>query len=981
MKKITDRCSSNRTPQENSPSADLLCLGDPAELRRRAQRATGSVRRRLDHFLWVARNFEKCPGYRLQDLRVVPEGLVRPMVRPDESMYSFLAYVLTGRKEFAQMARGRLFELAGSVAEREKGEWTQMHTWCDAFPFARWLIAADWIWDSEVLSARDRAELKERLLYHLWAHPYQRLKARVIEITPCNNQNGSMAFACVVGGYLFGIKRGHHPRARQLLELGMPHLVTFLTAFPEGGYSYEGSTYMAGVNAPLIPLGVELVKTVTGVDLFEARRDARCASVRETLYAVTHLSSPSGLLHPWDNYGYSRALFTVVAAYLAFRTGDAEPLGFLNQFGAMEEPDHAGWGFDKTLWTLLWLLRGGVKLPTASAVRWSFNRAVPSLGASASGPGRRQFLFQMWDRSHWPPSRCQFNPNSIVMEYDGVPLVLDGMAVEGPKSGQFVGDAYQFIRPDYNQKANLGGGTVGAHNCVFLDDEAHYASPKTVEGRLAGWASAAEACLFDGDVTACYRPRYDVTSIRRRTLVLGDDLVLIQDRIKSATPHKVTWRVHVRNGTAETSGERFTVFTPEQIRFDICIPGGGTLEHRRFPPESSENPGFGVHEVSHHARGNDVTLHTLLVPRQALRPWLPLDRGWRWRRVANEAEAYRLLEKWDGGEAIDFSRGSWFYGTKHHEPGVGVYRCEFEAKEVPPARVWLRVPRLVRPATIRINGTEFPIERKPEETPLTPHLLEVGRALRQGSNVMEIIATSTLETAFCGTVALLTSEPEAPSSRIVPQGEKRWELHHHGRCDVVEWQANGCVVRRANGKIVRLKLALPRSNRRKSPSGSSVAFKQAQRALDRILTKILPPSAPRLSEAIVKDIESGDWRVALAALEEGLRRPDDAVVQAAWRVLQCEVKQHETLPQRNPEDVCWYRLKAAAAYVLGAARFQPAVDLLGQILLSRDIYPARVACAQALGQIGTPEALTHLRKAPDQDEINTVLMVRRWRKM
>ena len=916
--------------------------------------------RHIEHFLWIARQTERFAPYLAQKLAVVSEGVVRPMTRPDERAYCFLAFLLTGDPEFARRGKLRLFEVAESVAEREKGDWCQTHCWCDAFPFARWLIFYDWIRDSDVFSPADHAFLAERFLYYLWAHPFQRLKARAIEGTPCNNQNGAMGFACALGGYLFGIKHGDHARARSLLALGLPHLRRFLTAFPRGGYSFEGSTYMSDVNALVIPLGLELMEAVTGEDLLDHRENAGCASPREVLCAIMRLAAPSGLLLPWDHYGYSRANSTTAAAYLAYRTGDHRPLRFLEGLGALEEPAHVGWGFDKTLWTLFWMLRAD---DDGNLDEWTFNWAEPRLGAAAAGPARRLFVFQMWDRSHWPPMRAHFNPNSVVMEYDGAPLLLDGACVESAKAALFAGPQYRCFRRDINCETNLGGGTVGSHNTIFFDDEDHYASPVATEGKLVFSHDEPEASLFESDVTECFRFRYDVTVVRRATLALGDDLVFIRDRVTSRMPHKVTWRAHVREGETLARDGYFRVNTPDQVRLEICVPDGEKMEVRHFAGASSSELEGSCHEISRHARGNDLTFYTLLVPTAGLRPWIALNDEWEWRVAENEKEIETWLNRWPGGEPLSFAKASWFYTTRHHEPGIGVYRRSFMLNPPLPVSVWLRLPRLWRSSRIRVNDAEFRIEKQREQTPLLSCLISIGKALRAGANRIELIVPSTLETALRGGIALLTPAPRLPESGIIRKSANVFELHHHGRMDTIEWGENQCVIQRADGKIISIPLSgAPHFSRASAETPASPAAAVSFEA---------PRSLPR--ETLLSGIRSCDWRVALDALEAAENTTDPEILEVVWQLLQRESLEHETLPARRADDVCWYRLKAAAARVLGAARFEPATDLLGKILLGPDMYPARVACAWALGQIGTPGALRFLQAVSKDDEWNTMI--------
>jgi len=974
----------------------LLCAGNPTALVETVERSTGLARRRIDHFVWVARCFGKFPGYQIERLGIVPEGLVRPMLRPNESSYCFLAYLLTGDESFAADGRSRLFDLADSVAVREKTDWAQMHTWCDAFPFARWLLLSDWIWSSPALTAKDKAILEERFLYYLWAHPYQRLLGRPLAGTPCNNQNAAMAMACVAGGYLFGLKHGDSPRARKLLALGLPHLVRFVTAFPRGGYSFEGSNYMAGVNSFLIPFAIDLVEAASGEDVMDMRESEQCASPREVLQAIMRLTTPSGLTLPWDCAGYARAEFSHAAAYQAFRSGDSGALEFLDSIGEVERPSHTGWGFDKTLWTLLWTLRSGENSPQDACSQWTLNHAEPSIGAGAHGPSKRLFFFQMWDLNHWPPGRSQFNPNSIIMTFDGAPLLLDGQCVEVAKAEKFEHPDCQYFAADLQKKGNFGIGTVGAHNSLIFDDDEHFAPRSSTQGKLVISHYQPGVSLFEGDVTDCYNMRYDVRSVRRASLVLGDDLVLVRDSIESDTPHKVTWRAHVREGWIQSAPGYFSVTTPEHACLEICISGSEPIEHVCYPsaigqpsilPLGHSGPSQNAsvlavnilegrcYEVSHHAKGQSLTRYTLLVPNAGLQLWRKLDGPWQWLAVETPEQVDEALQIWPGGQPIDFSQASWFYSTGRHEPGIGLYRCDFEVTESLPGSMWIELPRMVRSSRVRINGREFPITLGHEVLPLLPHQIEIGSALRLGINIVEIIAPSTLECALCGEILLFTSASQSPPSRLVQKDATTLELHHHGVCDVVKWSGQECLIQRSNGQTLRIPIAeqpaasLPGRNKEEH-------FRLEKLVSEKSLTSGGPTNWDW--EHALNALKGDDWPSMLDTLEKVAGTTDAAIVEAVWNLFQREHKIHETLPRRAPQDICWYRLKAAAARVLGAARFEPATDMLGDMVLSTDMYPSRVACAWALGQIATPRALDYLTRVSEADEWNTMTESKYW---
>lgn len=937
----------------------FLCVD--LDVRARYHAAGGMLRRRLEHLIWIARNLERHVDYRLQALRVVPEGVVRPDLRPDEGTYCFLAYLLTGDEDFAVAARKQLRAVADGVSRRERTDSAQMHTHCDAFPMARWLLLYDWVRRSPVFTPADHAYLQERFLYYLWAHPFQRLKARPVELTPANNQNGAMGFACALGGYLFGVKHHQDPGARRLLDAGYEHLARFLTAFPAGGYSFEGSAYMAGVNAFILPLGLELAAAITGEDFLDRRHNADCASPREVLAAIMRLMSPGGLLHPWDNYGYGRPGFTPTAAYLAWRTGETGPLDHLERIGALDSPRHLGWGFDKTLWTLLWALQA--PRPAEPSPAWCFNHAESTVAATAAGPRQRLFVMQMWDRSYWPPNRSQFNPNSLIAEFDGFPLLLDGACVESAKHDDLDRPECRTWYADLNEETNFGGGTVGVHNCVFLDDDAYFAPHRSTQGELLYAQYAADTALFEADVTTCFAPEYDVVSVRRATLLLGDDALLVRDRIVSPHPRRVTWRAHLRDGEAVLAGTRFAVVTAEQIRLEVCTPDGAPLAHRHFSGAVASQLEGSCHEVSHHAVGDDVMLYTLFVATPGMREWLDCSDRWGFVLATSPEMAASLRAAWPGGEPLDTTDGAWFYAMQQHAPGIGVYHRTVTLPQAPATRVWLRIPQLIRSATVWVNDTAFAIDIPPEGQPLLPHVLEVGPALRAGENTLMLHVPSTLEAAVCGRIVLLCEEPEGPASSLARDGDSL-ELRYHGRTDRVVWSADQVVIDRGTDD----RISVPRK-RTDEPAPRRQPFPAPALAKT-------PPRTPPGARELAAAIAGSDWRTALRALEAAVGCTEEAVVAAALALLQSEADDHVTLPDRKPDDVCWYRLKAAAAEVLGAAVHAPAVPLLVRLLHSDDIYPVRVACAHALARIGTDAARAALAAVDNNDEINTVTVAR-----
>lgn len=952
------------------PHVDCLCL-DTAALRERVSTATGRWRAYVDHILWIAEHAPEYPQYRIQAVRAAPEGLVRPFCRPDESAYTCFAYALTGDRAFADRGRRHVLELADSVAVRERHDWCQMHTWCDAFPCARWLVYYDWIWDSGAFCGDDHARLKERFLYYLRCHVAPRLKARAIEHTHCNNQNAAMAFACVLGGYLWGLKHDRDPTAGQLLELGMPHLVRFLTGFPRGGYSFEGSTYMGQVNACVMPLGLDLVTAVSGVDLWESRESDDCASVRETFESIMRLLTPGGLVLPWDNYGYELALFAPAAAYLAKRTGAAGTLAYLDQLGLVEQPGHHGWGFDKTIWTLAY----APELPRDATLD-NLNHAEASVGAGAVGPEQRLHVYQMWDRSHWPPLRAHFNPNSLVMTYDGVPLVLDGRCLEAAKDSVLQDEAYMIIRPDLDRRVSIGSGSVGAHNALFFDGDDAFAAERETQGRLLGAAYAAGSAAIESEVASCYAGRYDVHSVRRSFVLVDDDLVLVRDRVSARSCHRVSWRLHLREGTLALADGCAHLETAEHVHLFVCTPNSDPFQHRHFvaaePARAHGQLESACHEITREAQGREVEFVTLLAPVAGWARWRALSSGWQWQYAASREAAEAALAEARPGVAIDLDQGPWFFQTDEHRPGFGLYTLELCLPEALPERLWLRLPRVLRTSYVHVNDRCFCLPLAPEEVQLLPPVVDITAAVRAGVNRLALILHSSFEAVMHGTPELLVpAAVRAPTIRRVD--EAVWAIDRQGTTCTVSWQGQRVRIERDGRPPVVLDLVPP------APSTAVVAPDPAEAvaAAQRAFASLPQPERPS-DEQLAVTIREGRWPEALDALECAARAPTPALVAAAEGLLAAETARRVTGPVRASDDVVWYRLKAGAIRVLAAARYEPATQALGETLLGNDFYPVRVAAADALGAIGTPAAQALLNRVPPHDETNLVWTVRRY---
>ena len=705
------------------------------------------------HLVAAARDPERTGTHGISAKGWISSGFVHPLLRPDESCYAFLALLLTGDPCFAELGKERLRQVLGSMAEREVSESCQLHTWCDAFPMARYAIYHSWLAQGGFVSPEEDFQFRESFLSYCRFHAFERLRARHRGKSLPNNQNGAMAFACVMAGLLCTKDGEMDPRARDISLLGHEHLINFVTGFPEGGYSGEGSGYMLGVNAFLLVLSIEILEAATPGKWFDFRRDAGSATPHETLLAMVAQCTRHGLSYPWDDYGYMRPKHCLAASYLAWRTGDYSPLRFLLESGAAFDTLHVGWGFEHRLWMLLYWPDGDIATLGEDC---SLNFTNPTTHASAEGPARKLNFLQIWDRGDWPPARSHCNPNSITVEYAGVPLIVEGRPWN-PAPERF--EAAGFVVPNRwgGGKINIGSGAVCSHNCLIVDEEDWFASKSEAGGALVKASWIGGFSYICADVTEAYAERYGLSQVRRESLVIGDELIVIRDCIDSATSHRYRWNSHLAPGalTQQSGGIRLDTDTGLAMGLSNAL--------------GEEFTGFATgrcNEVSYPAEGKSVRLMTTIAIDDHFLILEDLSDRWAFLWAGEKGKALELAGTDFAGPEIDLSKGPWFYSTQESRPGWALLRREFSLEAMPGAPTGLRLPRHAMEVVLLVNGHEIPVPFIQDETELVPSFIDCSSRLQIGENVIVIISDSSIDNSLFGQILFGSIAPPRPLFRI-----------------------------------------------------------------------------------------------------------------------------------------------------------------------------------------------------------------------
>src|SRR5690606_19958165 len=120
------------------------------------------------------------------------------------------------------------------------------------------------------------------------------------------------------------------------------------------------------------------------------------------------------------------------------------------------------------------------------------------------------------------------------------------------------------------------------------------------QGRLVGVCRRDDMSLIAGDVTSCFASAYDVSRVQRMSLLIGDDLVVVRDRVQAESSHKVSWRVHVRHGQATRDDDRFAVTSAEGVQLEVCVNEAKPLEHTEWQDRVKRTQGEVNLEASCH---------------------------------------------------------------------------------------------------------------------------------------------------------------------------------------------------------------------------------------------------------------------------------------------------------------------------------------------------------------------------------------------
>jgi len=634
-----------------------------------------------------------------------------------------------------------------------------------------------------------------------------------------DNQIASMSLCCTLVGYLFGVKRGRDLRAQRLMSAGMMRFPDLFALSPPGGYSYEGSTYFCQIVAPVVSWYCALMEEITGEDAFRRSFPPSGTSPETILRTYLKIVGPSGLMPPWDNYGWMKCASLMGLAYLARKTGDPTPLRVIESAGLALEPNYIAWGSDDRLWTLLWWPED---LSAPAGQRAFDSWAIPNVAGALVEERKRWRLFQAWDRCQ--PSvycgRAQVNPNMLALDLWGSTIFTDGTPnheqctqfdyplevfneVLAPGELESLENYYRSFstwEPKKWVKA-FSYGLVGASNSIVVNGEGWYSPPESREGRLVAFASLPNCRLLASEAAPFYRPRYPIESMIRTSLLVRDDYFLVSDAIRTTGQSlRFDWQVFAR-GEVTVQRRGVNVATPEGVEVDI-LPLDKHLKPRLTAVPGFPNDLEGRSTlIQYTAEGSEVTIPLLLVPHRRVRPVADLSPGWACvRRDLAAGLAEGLHRGVPGKPATPAAECGLLRASDGDDGFVWAGRCFDLPPEARERRVFLHFASPVPGLRLWINGKEVSVFTEKAGPPrprswYVPLVVDLTGQVKSKHNVLVVAGRTVQGKLLGGTVELMVETDKPPRPVVKALGPHHYEIRGEWGRDEIILNAGGGEIR------------------------------------------------------------------------------------------------------------------------------------------------------------------------------------------
>lgn len=597
--------------------------------------------------------------------------------------------LITGEKDDCERACAGIRSYVKSLENLRYNPGVHFHSWCFAFPHARWALYLQWMYAEGAFSQSEAEELMQELTAHQFMYYYS-----CYRVKPCpetvDNQTLSLAISNALIGYIAGNPPFNSHIARLMFCESIERVELILEKMGEEGYSGEGSTYMNHVIASCIPLGTELLERIYKKEYFE-----KCRSVSEMMAREV---MPDGLALPWDHYGYILPTLQCLS-YNSRRIDAGKYTDMLKNYTDYAFSIVTGWGFDDLVWTLIWYNEDGKNSGAKAFESWY----MKDVAACVVSDDMRLAAVQMFDKGKSEHiARFHCNPNALILSAYGSPLLTEGVPVNG--CGRF---KYKDTEKTFGFMSlepvtvNDGYGCAGAHSVILVDN---YEAMRPVDDSAQVGEVRFDSNSIYADVTPVYRQNFpDARLVARKCTLMYNRFWLVEDTAQFDEEHDFTMRLIVRS-EAEKNGDWICVTTPENVRLYMTeLNGGGQTISEKVEgyPNTLDKKSV---IADNKKRGKSVSWRYLMIPYDCKAGLEDITEDWQC--LADPEKKYdysEAISRIDSGINAPISApvyffkeaqysGRWWYYKKIKNPGQDFL---------------LRLPRNLHNAQVWIDGIKY----------------------------------------------------------------------------------------------------------------------------------------------------------------------------------------------------------------------------------------------------------------------------------
>ena len=697
--------------------------------------------------------------------------------------------LITGDAPDTEAARQAIRNYVSTFDALPFGMGLQFHFWCFSFPHARWSLYFQWLDALGAWDADEARALREQFVLFQFDNFFYGMRTKP-EPECVDNQTMSLCFSNALVGHLFSEGPAASATAARMKAEGLRRLPDMLGGMPSSGYSGEGSTYMDYVVGPCIPFLVEYLERVSGGDWFARPLPPHGGSGAGVLQMIAREWMPSGLLLPWDHYGYSLPVRSSIA-YAAHRTGDPTYQELLETHASWNHSISIGWGYDDLVWALIWWPDTPSRAPGKKLFgSW----ANADVGAALVSADTNLYLMQMWDESTPKvPTRAHVNPNALVLSAYGSPLTVDGVVAKDCTAFNYADTWREVNNMSFTvHRYNYGSGCAGSHGVLLVDGwEGMRAQSDYRQADLVSFDEAAG--IVDADVTPIYRERWpDAVQVGRRSRLCADRFWLIEDRALFRSAHDVTSRWYLRPALID-SAAGVTIETAEGVRLRLMPlqgPDKKTITTVSGYPDRLDGAAL---RVDFQQRGTDCRWLWLAWPENMRTLLTALADDW---TVAPDPDANFDLPA--AQSTLDRTRLRLPFTSPAFmladQPVVRRWWYRKRLRITARNKLWLRLPRLAFEPALWINGREVDLEPYrllmnliEPQVPIPAAAVDTGEldiVVRVDCGVGQYGKENHEGTGFSGQPAILTARDgvEAPVADYrgnevqVRQGDQQWRV-------------------------------------------------------------------------------------------------------------------------------------------------------------------------------------------------------------